>query len=773
MGIQMKFKPPYPTIGRQLQIIAQVLGTGKKPGIAKTLENLANEPSINLDKLTDAMEQVIKLPFEYPKPKDVIENGIPYNQCEEFVIQLKEDLFNLNVANINIVPAENFPNEIERHKSIIPFIAPVLQVFITQLFRNQQTVREILLSEAPLPYGLNLILKEYPAFLNCFHGSERDKVQRWIAGKQFPSTDGLFDVINKAKDELGENYIWCCEIAFAAQTLQKTSDIAKPIYPIQIFFKSLIDNTSSRYEEFKNDENHLAKLSLLQKHFISAQEGIRFCAQQNPPTCVYALTRFANVCAALKINSTAVEWRFNMLVVLSYIYEGRFNDALELLKKVMPNLFYTTNVSRTAFYLKDAEKKTGCSLFRVALAVGAICENKPFLKMMKTYGIIFGIFGEPMEVLRESYNKYPYVNKVYRSTDNIVEDWEIEQWANDFFNLFSEKDVKNIDSIKEKKTNVHLPLFFEWGEKPQCPTKPYNKPFRILWKTYPQLVWFSQMCDVDAVKFLLDAKVDVNALSSSGESALLFSIESMVYNTIPFKPDIGKELFNLISSHPHDRKILLTPTNKKKLTCLGQAILTGEIDVVKKLIEMGADVNQIQSTDRQSPLYRAIQYSVPETAHFSISHILTSPEALDGIRRGNEIFRNLTNEEVSQAMTKWENNPQFFETRKWVKQHFEDQRKKCCSKEKMFSIAKVLLENGANPNQKHNVNGLVGYTPLMMATEHDLLDLFKLMLDYGGDLNQTARDTGPYRSTISCWDIAVYWKAKSIIQYLKEIKKLP
>lgn len=772
MGIQMKFNPPYPTIGRQLQIIAQVLGTGKKPGIAKTLEHLANEPSINLDKLTDAMEQVIELPFEYPKSDDVIENGIPYNQCEEFVVQLKEDLFKLNEANINTVPAENFPNKIERYKSIIPFVAPVLQAFITKLFTNQQIVREILLSEAPLPYGLNLILKEYPAFLNCFHNTERDKVQRWIAGKQLPNTDGLFDVINNAKDELGKIYTRCCEIAFAAQILQKISELAKPIYPIQVFFKSLIDNTSLRFKEFKNDEIHLGKLSLLQKHFISAQEGIRFCAQQNPPTTNYALNQFANICAALRINSTAVEWRFNLLFVLSLIYEGQFDEALKTLKTVMPNLFYTTDIIHTAIYVMDPIKKTSCSFFRVALALGAICEDRPFLKMIKTYGIIFGLSGKPMDIHKGSYNTIPYVNKDSRSKDNIVEDWDVEQWANDFFILFSENDVKNIDSIKEKKTDVHLPLSFEWRKEPQSPTKPYNRPFKISWKTFPQLVWFSQSGNVEAVKLLLDANVDVNALSSSGESALLFAIENMVYNTIPFKPDIGKELFNLISSHSHDRKTILTPTNKKKLTCLGQAILTGEIDVVKKLIEMGADVNQIQSTDQQSPLYRTIQYSVPETAHLSMSHILSSPEALDGIRRGNEIFRNLTNEEVFQAMSKWESNPQLLGAKECVKQHFEEQRKKCCSREKMFSIAKTLLENGADPNQKHNVNGLVGYTPLMMAAEHDLLDLFKLMLKYGGDLNQTARDTGPYRATLSCWDIASYWKANSILQYLKEIKKI-
>lgn len=86
----------------------------------------------------------------------------------------------------------------------------------------------------------------------------------------------------------------------------------------------------------------------------------------------------------------------------------------------------------------------------------------------------------------------------------------------------------------------------------------------------------------------------------------------------------------------------------------------------------------------------------------------------------------------------------------------------------MFSIAKVLLENGANPNQKHNVNGLNGYTPLMMAAEMNLIDLFELMIKYGGNPNQTVRNTGPYSSTISCWEIAAYWKSNSILQYLEE-----
>ena len=88
----------------------------------------------------------------------------------------------------------------------------------------------------------------------------------------------------------------------------------------------------------------------------------------------------------------------------------------------------------------------------------------------------------------------------------------------------------------------------------------------------------------------------------------------------------------------------------------------------------------------------------------------------------------------------------------------------------MFSIAKVLLENGADPNKKHCINGLIGYTPLMMAAEKNLIDLFELMIKHGGNPNQIARDTSPYSSTISCWEIATYWKSNSILQYLEENK---
>lgn len=761
MKIRMKFNPPYPTLGRQLQIVARVLDTGSAPGITKKLEHLANDPSINFYSLIDAIEQVFKLPFEYPK---VCSGSIvsSYNICEEFIHQLKEDFFTFNQKNINEYPPENFPNRNELYKSFIPFIGGTIYAFVKALFKDDDFTNEILLTENPLQYGLNVISKKCPQFIDCFHNTERDKVQRWFAGKQLPNMGNLFDVINKAKDILGNHYIQCCEIAFASQLLQKIAEIAEPVYKIQDYFKSLIENSSSNRKDFKYDNIHLGKCSLLQKHFICAQDGVRYCVQQNSS---FALNRFADVCAKLQINSFAVEWRFNLLWVLSLIYEGKFDEALETLKTVMPNLFYTTNINCTAIYEIVPEKKERCSFYRVALALGAICEDRPFLKMMKTYGIVFGLFGKPMDIHKDSYNNIPYVNKDSRSKDFIVEDWEVERWANDFFNLFSEKDVKNIDSIKSKKIDVHLPLMVVEGDVPENPRKPYNKPFIISWKKYPQLVWFSQMCNIDAVKVLLDAKVNVNKLSSSGESALFSSIEHMVVFNDPFEPEKGKELFHLLASHPHKQETILTPTNKKRKTCLGQAILTGVIEIVKKLIEMGADVNQIQSTDQQSPLYSLVQFSGKSNFPNTNSQQYLSPEILDGFRRQHEFLRSKNNDEVRQWISRnWGPLEGFVE-----KELYEERIEKYLSKEKIFSIARVLLENGANPNLEHNVGKMQGYTPLMFAAEKDSLDLFKLMLEYRGDPLKRCRviRSIDYKS-VSCWEIADFWKSNSILQYLKE-----
>lgn len=775
MPLEMKFNPPYPTFGRQLQLIARVLDTANDKDIQKKLEHLAHDSSINLDSLLDVKERVIQLPFCYPNKSGTMGATKTYNICEEFVKQLSEQFFELNISAINSLPAETFPNREELNKSFIPFIGGELAPFITSLFPdNKETGKKLLFSEKPLKTGFEVIQEKFPNFINGFKNEERDKIQRWIKGAQLPGMKGLFSTLNKAKSHLGDNYIQCCEILFAANVLQKVTEIAQSVYSLQTYFKEWFNGIS--HNSFKLNEIHLQKLLVLRKLFIYAQDGIKFRASQNPSTFVTVLHQFANVCALLQINSMAIEWRYNVLIALTLIYEGHFKEALDIFKQVMPNLFYTTDIVREAFFVMDIDKKQGCSLYNIALALAAVCKDRPFQKMLKTYGVLFGLFGKPTEAIKESFDTIPPVNKESRTRDITREDWEEQQWANRFFEFFPEELVKNIDSIKHMKTNVNTPLSFTLDQMPKQPTKPYNKAFSINWKTFPQLVWFTQLVDVSAVRTLLEANVKDNKLTTSSESALLFAIEAMVpYNT-PFNPKNGKEIFDLLVKHhiedsgrsSYDSKIINTPTNKKKLTCLGQAVLTGNVEIVETLLKMGASVDALQSTDQQTPLYKMVQWSKGYPDKNILESMPLTPDNLDGMRRGNEFFQGKTNEEIIQTRNKMFQNKHFMETFSWIREDHKKLFEKHLPPERTLEIAEILLKWKADPNKKHNRNGIIGYTPLMLAAELNSLEMFKLLLKYGGNPNQEAEFASGNPRYADCWGIAKYWKSNEIFQFLDE-----
>lgn len=140
-------------------------------------------------------------------------------------------------------------------------------------------------------------------------------------------------------------------------------------------------------------------------------------------------------------------------------------------------------------------------------------------------------------------------------------------------------------------------------------TKP-NKIFSVgmegsLVKKMPQLVYFSMRNDFDAVARLLEAGADVNKLSSSNESAVLMAVQAMQINLAPLN-SMDEGLFKLISEKTHRESILDSLSSKRKLSPLGCAVQTGRVDIVKKVLEMGATVDRRYDTTGETPLFTAI-----------------------------------------------------------------------------------------------------------------------------------------------------------------------
>ncbi|MEL0658977.1 hypothetical protein V6255_07465 [Psychromonas arctica] len=81
-------------------------------------------------------------------------------------------------------------------------------------------------------------------------------------------------------------------------------------------------------------------------------------------------------------------------------------------------------------------------------------------------------------------------------------------------------------------------------------------------------------------------------------------------------------------------------------------------------------------------------------------------------------------------------------------------------------IALFLIQQGANPNAKHNT-ALQGYTPLMMAAELNEDELFYVMAKAGGDISDSCVNPQDNRR-VSCIDIARHWRSDKILALYKQ-----
>ena len=759
----MTFQPPHTTIGRKLQLISQVLGTRPESGLVKKLDRFATEEQFDIQALDELKDEILRLPFAYP-------NDGKKHILEDF---LQQERYSLNNPALFIkkVPADIYPNKELLKRSLAQRVAGSLHSLVETIFINEPEIcKEILLAESPLTYGFSLVLKQHTDFINHFHCIERDKIQRWIAGTQKPSMKELFIALENG------NFISdirTCEILCIAMILEKSEELTSKYYKLQDFFKKLLIDPEPNYNN--TTEEYFIKIQYIRKAFLCSQILIRKEAEKTNPDFNSAIDKFRGICTEFGIDPIASEWRTDLLISLQRIFEGNFKEAIKIFEHTIPYAFYTVDMQSTCIYSINDTGTQFTSFYNIALAIGAIEQDRPFLKMMKNYGILFGLFGKPIPPIKSSYDKVPPSNKGSRNLDTIVEDWEPIAWANNFFKFFPLNLIKNKDSIERFQTNADLPLFIELENLPKGPVKPYKKNFLLGRKTFPQLAWFTYVGNIEAVKTLLESNANVNSLTSSSESALLLAIEKMVPLNVPYQPKEGKILFDLISQYQHDKKTINTATDKNKLTCLGQSIWTGDYEIVEKIIKMGAEVDALQTTDRKSPLYKAVQYYTGIPKKFGEKMVFT-PETIDGLRRGNEFMQGLTNDQVILTWLKMQHDPNIQEFSKIYRQIVNERYEKDCPKEKRLKIIELLLRWGADPNLPQNVNGLKGYTPLMLAAEKNCLDLFKLMIE------NPKKPGNPYQKAkflpqdnlfpeANCWGIAKDWKSYDILKYLEDNKK--
>ncbi len=285
-------------------------------------------------------------------------------------------------------------------------------------------------------------------------------------------------------------------------------------------------------------------------------------------------------------------------------------------------------------------------------------------------------------------------------------------------------------------------------------------------KKMPQLIYAVENEEFEDFLELLKAGADVNVTTKSGDTPIgcALGILSAIDKGSSNDPRYFKELVR----YPHSPAVINSKSEKKKFTALMLAIDTGNAQIVKRVLELGADVNLSLGLDDLSPLYYCMGHIAKALDSYTVYSILakqpryfTDKEA-DAVRRHTNGLVGTTPDEVRFNLQNQSQSPHAAKVlsslREQVTESFSGM-----DIEELKAICQLLLNAGANPNAVSN-NPVRGYTPLMFAAEIGELDLYKMLVEHGADTSATYYDKNA--GVVGIRRISEFFGSKEINDYL-------
>ncbi|WP_057830738.1 ankyrin repeat domain-containing protein [Colwellia sp. TT2012] len=453
--------------------------------------------------------------------------------------------------------------------------------------------------------------------------------------------------------------------------------------------------------------------------------------------------------------------KFNMEYWLSW-YRARWHALNGELKEA--NTHFKLTFEQALFFAGPSMPE----IIKEALSIASSLKptpDKAFIKRLKNSAILFGI---DIPLHKEDKSQLE-ANRF----DSVVEDWEIKLYEATFQKHFPSTLQFNISSSTASQRIGPLLGAFEQSIKPNFRSP--NKKIVVgdTWgKQMPQIVYFSWMNQLETVSQLINKDVNVNALSDSNESALLFSILQM--DVLDQGSSMDDSLFKLITTIRHREDVVNTKTSKKELLPLVCAVDTGRPEVVAKVIEMGANVNFRGNTDKQSALFATLSrigmIKRPDVSKELIKNHPLNDELLDTIRRHSNGLMGATLDEVKRNYEKQLQDPLFKKLTDSGHNLIVDRVKEFMTLGNMREISKLLIHAGADANARHKTR-INGFTPLMLAAELDEVELFEAMIQHDGDPKLTSEHPETGRP-LDCRYIAFAHQSNKVLRYLASQQKI-
>ena len=223
--------------------------------------------------------------------------------------------------------------------------------------------------------------------------------------------------------------------------------------------------------------------------------------------------------------------------------------------------------------------------------------------------------------------------------------------------------------------------------------------------------------NTEITKLLLEHGADVNAIDKNGHTVLILATDNENVELTKLLLEHGADVNTLINIETQlliDKGLDINASDKVNFTILMFAIGKENIEMVKLLIENGADVNALLNIDTKNLIEKGLAVNT------STKDGLTTLMFAIMEKKNIEIIKLLLEHEVD--VNVFVNNG---ETALMLAIYNEN-----------IKLTKLLLEYGADIN----ISVKSGETALMLAIYNENIKLTKLLLEYGADVNASTKD---------------------------------
>lgn len=584
---------------------------------------------------------------------------------------------------------------------------------------------------------------------------KQDRISAWKRGDELPSSQSI-NLLQKGLEKSVSSEINGGMVSVLLFISRAIDFIARSSNGTELLDEVRVSFWGAR-SSF-NIEKEIEKLQLREKQKISEllpaiaflQHGLKRTEKKDNADQLMEILNFVRKEIQGNPVSFTTEYWLDWHEARWWVFSGNLENANALYK----------------FAFEDALFKSGKNqklILEEAIVVAASLQkpDRVFLKHLKWVLINFG-YDIPSVTDKTPSNKFA----------DTIEDWEVDMWAAKFETIFPS--VGWFPGVSyDRRTAKHGPLLVDKSKKIQPDYRNPNREIKIgeTWqRKMPQLVWFTQIEDYEACKNLLAKGASVNVASEVGCTPILMALRALDVTDFPPK-SLDQRFFDLICNYEHKAEILNLRTQKKRLLPMIAAVYTGQLSVVRKILELGADPNGRGETDEQTALNICIKLigtlKDPKKAQKNQGDIPVTPEVLDSMRRHAAGWAGFTLDHQMQLLLNNYSDDRYKTFRSTVFQLRNERILEYMNLSSMREIAKLLIERGADVDAEH-ASPLKGYTPLMLAAELDEHELFEIMLANKGDPRKyyVWPESG---EKISCWEIVDYFKSKNVKQLLEDI----